>query len=58
MIAICGGDLDDLAALLPSARAARDGGQAAEPPRIRLLGALARLLGRLSDQAPAGDRAR
>lgn len=49
---LCAGDVDDLAALLPSVRAAREGGDAADPPRIRLLGALARLLGRLSAQAP------
>ena len=52
VMALCGGDLDDLAALLPSARAARGGGDTAEPPRIRLLGALARLLGRLSAEVP------
>ncbi len=49
---LCAGDLDDLAALLPSARAAKGGGDNEEPPRIRLLGALARLLGRLSAQMP------
>jgi DNA-binding CsgD family transcriptional regulator len=49
---LCGGDLDDLAGLLPSARAAKGGGDATEPPRIRLLGALARLLGRLSAEMP------
>ena len=49
---LCAGDLDDLAVLLPSARAAKGGGDHPEPPRIRLLGALARLLGRLSVEAP------
>ncbi len=52
VLRLCGGDLDDLAALLPSARAAKGGGETAEPPGIRLLGALARLLGRLSVAAP------
>jgi DNA-binding CsgD family transcriptional regulator/class 3 adenylate cyclase len=58
VIRLCAGDLDDLATLLPSARAARaaraadGGGESAEPPGIRLLGALARLLGRLSEQSP------
>jgi DNA-binding CsgD family transcriptional regulator len=52
VLRLCGGDLDDLAALLPSARAAKGGGEFAEPPGIRLLGALARLLGRLSVEAP------
>jgi class 3 adenylate cyclase/DNA-binding CsgD family transcriptional regulator len=51
-VRLCAGDVDDLAALLPSVRAARGGGENTEPPRIRLLGALARLLGRLSAQAP------
>ena len=52
VVRLCAGDVDDLAALLPSARATRGGGDSAEPPRIRLLGALARLLGRLDAQAP------
>jgi DNA-binding CsgD family transcriptional regulator len=52
VVRVCAGDLHDLAALLPSARAAKTGGDTAEPPRIRLLGALARLLGRLSATAP------
>ena len=52
VLRLSAGDLDDLAALLPSARAAQGGGGGAEPPRIRLLGALARLLSRLSAEAP------
>ena len=52
VVRLCAGDLDDLAALLPSARAAKGTDHGPEPPRIRLLGALARLLGRLSAQAP------
>jgi DNA-binding CsgD family transcriptional regulator/class 3 adenylate cyclase len=52
VLRLCAGDLDDLTVLLPSARAAKGGGQISEPPRIRLLGALARLLSRLSEEKP------
>ncbi len=45
---LCGGHLEDLAALLPSARAAWGRSAPVEPPRIRLLGALARLLEELA----------
>lgn len=49
--ALCGADAVDLASLLPSVAAAT-GRPASEPPRIRLLGALANLLGRLAAGAP------
>ncbi|HZQ56486.1 MAG TPA: AAA family ATPase [Acidimicrobiales bacterium] len=45
---LCGGHLEDLASLLPSARAAWEGPAPVEPPRIRLLAALAALLEQLS----------
>lgn len=49
---LCGGHLEDLATLLPSARAAWAGPGPAEPPRIRLLDALAGLLERMSRRGP------
>jgi ATP/maltotriose-dependent transcriptional regulator MalT len=52
---LCGGHVDDLAALLPSVQAASGTGSPSpprEPSRIRLLSALATLLSRLSDRAP------
>ncbi|HEV8626531.1 MAG TPA: AAA family ATPase [Acidimicrobiia bacterium] len=49
--ALCGADAVDLASLLPSVAAAT-GSPASEPPRIRLLGALANLLARLAAGAP------
>ncbi len=52
VLALVGADAADLAALLPSVAAARGGPPAAEPPRIRLLGALANLLARLTAAAP------
>jgi DNA-binding CsgD family transcriptional regulator len=50
--ALCGAHLEDLAALLPSARAAWAGPAPAEPPRIRLLAALATLLDQLARRSP------
>lgn len=49
IVELCGGQLNDLAALLPSARAALPASAVlSEPPRIRLLGALASLIDRLA----------
>lgn len=50
--ALCGGMLDDLAALLRSAAAARGATPQGEPPRSRLLEGLAVLLANLVDVAP------
>jgi DNA-binding CsgD family transcriptional regulator/tetratricopeptide (TPR) repeat protein len=50
--ALCGGFLDDLAALLRSAAAARGGSAPREPPRTRLLEGLAVLLGSLARRGP------
>jgi ATP/maltotriose-dependent transcriptional regulator MalT len=52
LIELCGGHVDDLAALLPSVCAAARIQPQGERPRIRLLGALASLLERLADRAP------
>ena len=55
VLELCGGHVYDLASLLPSVRAVapdRGSGMAsAEPPRIRLLGALVSLLDRLSHRS-------
>ncbi len=48
VLKLCGGDVDDLAALLPSVGGAARVQPGAERPRIRLLAALAGLLQRLS----------
>jgi class 3 adenylate cyclase/DNA-binding CsgD family transcriptional regulator len=52
VVALCGADAADLAALLPSVAAAGAGRPVTEPPRIRLLGALANLLARLAACGP------
>ena len=49
---LCGGYLDDLAALLHSVAAIRGSGPDQEPPRSRLLQALAAALSNLAAQAP------
>jgi ATP/maltotriose-dependent transcriptional regulator MalT len=55
VLELCGGHADDLAALLPSVRAAASslevGRASTDPPRIRLLGALVSLLDRLSQRS-------
>jgi len=51
LLELCGGQVDDLAALLPSVSAAARIQPHGEPPRIRLLGALASLLQRLAARA-------
>src|SRR5690349_17154574 len=50
--ALCGGYLDDLAALLHSVAAVRGSAPAREPPRVRLLQGLAAALSKLAGQAP------
>jgi DNA-binding CsgD family transcriptional regulator len=52
LLELCDGRADDLAALLPSVSAAAGIQPHGEPPRIRLLGALASLLQRLAARAP------
>jgi DNA-binding CsgD family transcriptional regulator/tetratricopeptide (TPR) repeat protein len=49
---LCGGYLDDLAILLHSVAAARGWAPDREPPRLRLLEGLARVVGNLADQQP------
>jgi DNA-binding CsgD family transcriptional regulator len=50
--ALCGGYLDDLAALLHSVAAVRGSAPAREPPRVRLLQGLAAALSNLAAEAP------
>jgi DNA-binding CsgD family transcriptional regulator len=50
--ALCGGYLDDLAALLHSVAAVRGSAPAREPPRVRLLQGLAAALSNLAGEAP------
>jgi class 3 adenylate cyclase/ATP/maltotriose-dependent transcriptional regulator MalT len=52
VLELCGGQVDDLAALLPSVSAASNSQPAGDPPRIRVLSALASLLQRMSERAP------
>jgi class 3 adenylate cyclase/DNA-binding CsgD family transcriptional regulator len=52
IVTVCGSDALDLAALLPMVAVAVDGRPTTEPPRIRLLGALAGLLSRLAGRRP------
>jgi ATP/maltotriose-dependent transcriptional regulator MalT len=49
---LCGGHVDDLAALLPSVSAAAKAQSSDNRPRIRLLSALTSLLQRMSERAP------
>jgi len=49
---LCGGSVDDLAALIPAVGAIRRASLTDEPPRIRLLGGLATLLARMAERAP------
>ena len=51
LLELCGGHVEDLAALLPSVFAAARIQPQGERPRIRLLGALAHLLQRLAERA-------
>jgi DNA-binding CsgD family transcriptional regulator len=51
LLELCGGHVDDLATLLPSVGAVARIQPQGEPPRIRLLGALASLLQRLATRA-------
>lgn len=52
VIRLCGGYLDDLAALLHSVAAVRGSAPDREPPRVRLLQGLAAALSNLAAQAP------
>jgi ATP/maltotriose-dependent transcriptional regulator MalT len=52
LLELCAGHVDDLSALLPSVSAAANIQPDGERPRIRLLGALARLLQGLSERSP------
>src|SRR6266536_3038226 len=49
---LCGGFLDDLAAVIRSAAAVRGSAPVAEPPRLRLLEGLAVLVANLSRRLP------
>jgi class 3 adenylate cyclase/ATP/maltotriose-dependent transcriptional regulator MalT len=51
VLELCGGHVDDLAALLPSVSAAAKAQPAGDRPRIRLLSALASLLERMSERS-------
>lgn len=51
VLELCGGHAEDLASLLPSVRAACRSAVVGEPPRIRLLGALASLLDRMAERS-------
>jgi class 3 adenylate cyclase/DNA-binding CsgD family transcriptional regulator/tetratricopeptide (TPR) repeat protein len=51
VLELCGGHVDDLAALLPSVSAAAKGQSGGDRPRIRLLSALASLLQRMSERS-------
>ncbi len=52
VLELCGGQVDDLAALLPSVSAAAKAHPSVDRPRIRLLSALTSLLQRMSERAP------
>jgi class 3 adenylate cyclase/ATP/maltotriose-dependent transcriptional regulator MalT len=52
LLELCGGQADDLAALLPSVSAAARSQVSSDRPRIRLLSALTSLLQRMSERAP------
>jgi hypothetical protein len=52
VVDLCGGFLDDLAALLRSVAAVRGSVPEREPPRLRVLEGLAGVLGGLSQQGP------
>ncbi len=52
VLELCGGQVADLAALLPSVSAAAKAQTSDDRPRVRLLSALASLLQRMSERAP------
>ena len=54
VLELCGGHVDDLAALLPSVSAATKVRPSDDRPRIRLLSALASLLQRMSETSSPG----